>query len=78
MKKIVLTVEKTGNIFSMAGSEYKITFPDNSIQTLWSPPWHDFDPEVEDAGALKQAAVIWFEKQTQLQRMAEDEREQTV
>lgn len=75
MKKVTLTIEKTGNIFSIAASEYKVTFPDGSTQTLWSPPWHEFDPEVEDAGALKQTAIIWFEKQAQLQKIAEEERD---
>lgn len=57
-----ISVERTGNIFSIAGSEYLATFPDGSTQTFWSPPWHDYDSEEEDANALLYAAQQYAEK----------------
>lgn len=58
-----IRIERTGNIFSLAASEYLITFPDGSTQTLWSPPWHELDDLEEDAAAHAEARKLWQAKQ---------------
>lgn len=55
-------VRRTGEIFSISGSQYLATFPDGSTQTFWSPPWNDYSTEEEDAHALEYAAKQWTEK----------------
>ena len=51
------TLEKTGNVFSFASTEYRVTYPDGHVGSLWSPPWHELDEE--DAAALE-TARRWF------------------
>ena len=48
-------VERTGNVFSFASSEYRVTYPDGVVGTLWSPPWHELTDDEEDAAALEAA-----------------------
>lgn len=74
-----IIVERTGEVRAFRGpmsSEYLITFPNGSTTTIWSPPWNDYSPDVEDAGALKAAGEQWFEVCQAWQKMAdaEDER----
>lgn len=47
-----IQVERTGNIYSVAGSEFKITYPDGKIEKVWSSPWHTMSPEMEQLGAM--------------------------
>ena len=54
-----IKIERTGNIFSISSTEYLITYPDNSTEILWSPPWHDWNDE-EDARALLEASNRWL------------------
>jgi hypothetical protein len=53
------TVERTGKVFGMASSEYRVTYPDGHVGTVWSPPWHELDDEQEDAAALDFARSLW-------------------
>lgn len=62
LRKITITVEETGEIFSIASHEFKITYPDGSTENIWSGPWNDFGEEQEIAGALLQAAKNWANK----------------
>ena len=40
-----LKIERTGNIFSIAATEYMVTFPDGTQENIWSGPWNDYDDE---------------------------------
>jgi hypothetical protein len=53
------TLERTGNVFSFASTEYRVTYPDGHVGTLWSPPWHEDDDDVEDAKALEAAREMF-------------------
>lgn len=48
-------MERTGNIFSISSSEFLVTFDDGSTMKVWSPPWHENDPETEERLALEWA-----------------------
>jgi hypothetical protein len=52
-------VLKTGEIYSIASTEYIIIFPDGTGETLWSPPWHELSEEEEDIEALRIAKEKW-------------------
>lgn len=54
-----LAIRRTGNIFSIASSEFEVTYPDGFVGRIWSPPWHDLEPEDEERQAL-QVATQWF------------------
>ena len=54
-------LERTGNIFSFASTEYRVTYPDGHIGTIWSPPWHELDDDEENNEALK-TARRWYEQ----------------
>jgi hypothetical protein len=55
-----IKLERTGNIFSFASTEYKVTYPDGYVGSLWSPPWHELDDDEEDAVALKEAENLFL------------------
>lgn len=52
-------IERTGNIFSFASTEFRVTYPDGHVGTIWSPPWHELDDAEEDAAALEAARKLW-------------------
>lgn len=52
-------LERTGNVFSFASTEYRVTYPDGFVGTLWSPPWHELDDDEEDAAALDAAKEMF-------------------
>jgi hypothetical protein len=54
-------VERTGNIFSIASSEFRVTYPDGHIGSVWSPPWHNMPPEEEEAAAVRYAKELFAE-----------------
>ena len=56
-----LKIERTGNIFSFASTEFRVTYPDGHVGTIWSPPWHEMDDEEEDAAALEYARKMFAE-----------------
>lgn len=62
-------IKRTGNVYSIASTEYRVTYPDGHVGTIWSPPWHDLDDDDEDAAALK-AARKFFEAGTHKERKA--------
>ena len=57
-----IMVERTGREFSIAGSEYLVTFPDGTQATIWSPPWNDYTDDEEDIAALEYAQELWGAK----------------
>ena len=59
-----VSVERTGNCYSIASHEYHVTFPDGTTDTIWSPPWNDYTPQDEDDRALDYADFLWQQKQT--------------
>lgn len=75
---IQISVKRTGNIFSIAGSEYLVTFPGGTTSKIWSPPWNDFDPEEEDANALLYAAQQYAETVKAKVDIARTEREKEI
>lgn len=78
MTRQQITIERTGNLRGFRGPvshEYLVTFPNGSTATIWSPPWNDYSPELEDAGALKAAGEQWFEVCEAWQKMADDAEE---
>jgi len=52
MSEFVVSVERTGNVYSIASSEFLVTFVDGTTMNVWSPPWNDMTPEEEEAGAV--------------------------
>jgi hypothetical protein len=64
MKKYTnnLNVYKTGRKRSFNSCEYIVTFPDNSQQILWSPPWNELSDKEMDKKALEKATEIWHKK----------------
>ncbi len=59
MSESAIKIERTGNIFSFASTEYRVTYPDGVIGTVWSPPWHEMDDAEEDAAALAYAEKLF-------------------
>lgn len=54
-----IKLERTGNVFSFASTEYRVTYPDGFVGTIWSPPWHEWDDDEEDARAMEYATAQW-------------------
>jgi hypothetical protein len=54
-----LKVERTGRQYSIASSEFLVTFPDGTTQTIWSPVWNDYTEKEEDLYALEYAKHLW-------------------
>jgi hypothetical protein len=54
-----IKIQRTGKVYSIAASEYLITFPNGFQQTIWSPPWNDFTEKEEDDHALEYAEMLW-------------------
>ncbi len=58
-----ITVERTGRIFSFAGVEYLVTFPNGDKVTVWSPPWgEDLDEKQKEDEAIEFSRKLWDEK----------------
>lgn len=57
-----LIIERTGEVFSFSGNQFRATFPDGSTETFWSPPWHEWDKEEETKRAYTYAWKIWKER----------------
>lgn len=55
----VVAVRRTGRVYSIASSEFSVTYPDGSEGTLWSPPWHEMTPAEEDSAALQTAMKLY-------------------
>lgn len=54
-----LTVTRTGNVFSIASSEFSVTYPDGSEGVIWSPPWHEMTPAEEESSARQYAMKLY-------------------
>ena len=54
-----IKVERTGRQYSVASSEFLVTFPDGKTMTIWSPPWHELTVKGEEIRALQEAQKIW-------------------
>ena len=63
MSDASVRVERTGNVFSFAATEYRVAFPDGATVLIWSPPWHEMGDAEEDAAALEYASALWQAKQ---------------
>jgi hypothetical protein len=57
-----LKVERTGKQFSIASSEFLITFPDGTTETIWSPVWNEYTEEQLDKAAKFRAEWLWNER----------------
>lgn len=51
-------LERTGKVYSIASSEFMITYEDDTTETIWSPPWHDMSEKEEYDLALEKAREI--------------------
>lgn len=54
-----LTVTRTGNVFSIASSEFNVTYPDGSEGVIWSPLWHEMTPAEEESAARQYAMKLY-------------------
>jgi hypothetical protein len=54
-----IRIVRTGQGFSIASSEFSVTYPDGHVGSIWSPPWHDKSPDDEEAGALAYAKELF-------------------
>lgn len=55
----VLRVERTGNNYSIASSEFRVIMDGGTAESIWSPPWHDMEPEEEEVIALIEAKKLF-------------------
>lgn len=44
-------IERTGEFFSFASNQFRVTYPDGYVGHIWSPPWHEKTAEEEQADA---------------------------
>jgi len=59
----IIRIQRTGNTYGVASSEYLVTWPDGTYETIWSPPWHTWDRQQESKEAYRWAAEEWAERQ---------------
>lgn len=57
-----ICVEATGNIYSIASREFRVIYPDGSIGTIWSPPWHEMGEEDEIKEARRYAMQLYNQR----------------
>lgn len=62
-----ITIQRTGRIYSFAGVEFLVKFPNGDIVSIWSPPWasevdEDGSPR-QDEAAMNFAQQLWDKKQ---------------
>jgi hypothetical protein len=66
MQQATLTVKRTGekltNHVGDAANGSRVTFPDGSTTTIWSPPWNQWNEAEEDRRALQYANQLWLER----------------
>lgn len=55
----MIKIKRTGNIYSIASSEFEVTYPDGYVGKIWSPPWHEDSPEEEERKALEFANKLY-------------------
>jgi hypothetical protein len=55
----IIRIERTGNTYSFASSEFLVTWPDGTCETVWSPPWHQWDKRHESKEAYRWAVKEW-------------------
>lgn len=48
-------------MYSIASSQYRVTFPDGKHDFFWSPVWHELDEREEDEQARTFAERMWIE-----------------
>lgn len=54
-----ICVEATGLVYSIASREFRVTYPDGSVGTIWSPPWHEMTPAEEESSARQYAMKLY-------------------
>ena len=42
-----IKVWRTGNLYSFAANQFGVEYPDGIREYLWSPPWHEMEPDEE-------------------------------
>jgi hypothetical protein len=57
----VIKLRRTGRVYSLASSEFSVTYPDGSEGVVWSPPWHEMSPEEEESAARQYAMKLYAE-----------------
>lgn len=55
----VVAVRRTGRVYSIASSEFAVTYPDGSEGVIWSPPWHKMTPAEEESEARQYAMKLY-------------------
>ena len=55
----VVEVRRTGRVYSIASSEFRVTYPDGSEGVVWSPPWHEMTPAEEESEARQYAMKLY-------------------
>jgi len=55
----VVAVQRTGRVYSIASSEFSVTYPDGSEGMVWSPPWHEMTPAEEESSARQYAMKLY-------------------
>lgn len=56
-----IRVEPTGNLYSIASREFRVTYPDGSTGTVWSPPWHEMSEDEERDAAINYAMKLYLD-----------------
>lgn len=57
----VPTVTRTGEAFSFASNKFRVEYPDGYVGALWSPPWHEMEPDEEFRTAEAMARRLYAE-----------------
>ena len=55
----IIKISRTGRQYSIASSEFLVTYPDGSTELIWSTPWHEWTEEQESIEAYKEASKHW-------------------
>jgi hypothetical protein len=59
----IIRVERTGDTWGIASSEFRVTWPDGTTETVWSSVWHNWDRRHESKHAYKWAVREWQRRQ---------------
>jgi len=52
-----VNIQRTGNVFSVAGSEFIVTVDGNEYK-LWSPPWHEWNQIEEEVRTVEIGLIL--------------------
>lgn len=54
-----IIIQRTGKVFSIASSEFEVTYPDGVVGKIWSPPWHEMSPKEEEIAGKNYAEELY-------------------